>query len=139
MSDIEFLAIKEFDGKRVDADGTVSIGTTVETDVVTVTAGGGNDMYLGEASFHADVTNGVATSDLTARLYANGVEIETKIWRNLATGSNIELKFITKGEKVATGQIIKITIQASSGTMTITNFGKLVLFEETTGESPQIA
>ncbi len=146
LSDIEYLSIKEFDGKRVDVTTTASLtlsATSTETDLVTQTANTGKDMYLGEASF--EIWDGGSASVVpTIRLYINGVVKETSILQlNVASTNAYESRtirtFSTKGLKVATGQIIKITVQNDGTASKITHSnGKLVLWEEDTGASPQV-
>ena len=143
LSDIEFLAIKEFDGKRVDADAQTTVSnTTTETDVVTVTANTGKDMYLASATVHVNMSVS-QTFDATYRLYANGTVVDAAYTKYLISSSDVQyyaIKFDTKGIKVAANQIIKITVQHSTATSTsvTVNAGKLVLWEEDTGNSPQV-
>ena len=143
LSDIEYLAIKEFDGKRVDVDSGATItNSSTETTVVTQTAGSApnKDMYLGGAkmSWQASAASGGA-NNITLRLFLNAVELEKKVYDNEAAGSDGEYVFLTKGVKVAFGEIIKLTAQNSnaSNTTTIHN-GKLILFQEDTGASPAV-
>jgi len=140
LSDIEYLAIKDNDGKRVDADAEVSIADSgTETDIVTVTANSGKDMYLGGAKMNFATTVGSGSTDVTFRLFVNGVELEKFVFRAKALGLEGSFEFLTKGVKVAATQIIKLTGQNSDATSkTVAYYGKLILFEETTGESPQV-
>ena len=47
LSDIEYLSIKEFDGKRVDVDNSMSLNdTSTETDLVTQTASSGKERVV---------------------------------------------------------------------------------------------
>lgn len=141
MGDILDLAIKEFEGKRVDADANVTVtNTTTETDLVTQTANTGKDMYIGIASFNSSIANFTTSNTVIARLFANGVNIEEFIFRATAQNEDFEYEFKTKGINVLAGQIIKITIQHSNATAAnvTQNNGKLVLWEEDTGASPQI-
>ena len=144
MSDIEYLSIKEFDVKRVDKNTTLDLSNSiVETDVVTQTAAGGKDMYLGEATcpMHGtDTEGGPPGFTATYRLFANGIEIETiQLFINIGTGQENQINFKTLGIKVAAGQIIKITVQHSlAGGRSTHSEGKLVLWQEDTGTTPQI-
>lgn len=139
LSDIEYLSIKEFGGKRVDADAETAItNTSTETDIVTVTASSGKDMYLAGAKMKSTGTV-VTTTNVTYRLFANGVELEKVTFTGEGPNSEQSFNFLTKGVKVAATQIIKLTGQNSDATATtVTYFGKLILFEETTGESPAV-
>lgn len=144
LSDIEYLAIKDFDGKRVDVDaGPITITNTVtETDIVTLTANSGKDLYLADAVLRGYNDTGSNSSfNMRARLYLNGVEVESFQFEVVAVSGSYKIEFKTKGIAVAATEIIKITLQHSSASATrITkNYGKLVAFEETTDESPAIA
>lgn len=143
MGDIEYLAKKEFDVKRVDADTsllTLSNNNT-ETDLVTVTAAGGKDMYLGEASIggQASIAGG-ALGGVTYRLKANAVEIDRFRIDEPAQDEEWTYTFLTKSVKVAASQIIKITAQNdNAGANRIsTSQGKLILWEEDSGTDPTI-
>jgi len=140
LSDIEFLSIKDFDGKRVDADGAVTItNTTTETDVVTVTAGSGKDMYLAGAVCTMFVSDEAAAHDDVARLVVNATPVEIIATADPGVPGKHEFNFITKGVKVAATQIIKLTFANGTGSSYETQVkGKLLLFEEATGDSPQI-
>lgn len=135
LSDIEYLSIKEFGGKRVDVDAQQSVATTTETDLSTQTANASKDMYLGNAS--GSFKKGTATTTtIELRLYANAVLIEEL---ELYVGVNGfgTYEFKTKGIKVDATQIIKITVKQDNANAIIHN-SKLVLWEEDTGDSPQI-
>ena len=140
LGDLEFLSIKEDEDKRVDVDDATSVTNTVtETDLATQTASGGKDMYLGGAKWTCSISSN-ANFDILIQLYVNGVVVEQKTFDEVSNNNDLEYVFLTKGEKVTTGQIIKITMIHSSATPTrITkNKTKLILWEEPTGESPQI-
>ena len=137
LSDIEYLSIKDHDGKRVDADATVTITNTTELDVVTKTASSGKDMWLGGASISWSRTVTAGTPRVVFQLYINGAVDERADFVDTALGKHGEYKFLIKGIKVAATQIIKITVDQTSSVSTLVD-GKLILFEETTGESPQI-
>ena len=114
LSDIEFLAIKDYgtdgtDSKRVDADGAVTIvNSTAANDVVSVTANTGKDMYLGGASWSARQTAGSSAMALLGNLVVDGTTVETVTMTHFGN-TEAEIKFTTKGIKVAAGEIIKIT------------------------------
>jgi len=147
MGDIGYLAEKAFAGKRVDVDGgLVSINnSTTETDLATQTATAAHDMYLGEIALHIFNTSSSGNQcDITIRVYVNGTVVETyKLDNAASTTLNItqiggHIPLISKGNKVATGEIIKVTAQHSSAdpnnnsTYTCT----LLLWEELTGVDP---
>lgn len=143
LSDMEFLSIKEFEGKRTDVDAILTLNnTSTETDLATQTASVGKDMYLGEASIGGQVTNiaGGALGGVTYILYANAVEIDRFRIEDPGLDEEWTHKFLTKGKKVGTTQIIKITAKNDNAGVnrTTTHQGKILLFEETTGETPQI-
>lgn len=141
MGDIQYLAIKEFDSKRVDVDNSVGVTNSVtETDVVTQTANTGKDMYLGKASISSGLISTASDMDATYKLYLNGAVVEEKIHKaEQNINSSDELEFVTV-DKVAAGQIIKITVTNSISTSTSTSIskGKLVLWEEDTGATPAV-
>ena len=139
LSDIEYLAIKDFDGKRVDNDGEVTLAaTTTETTIVTVTANSGKDMYLGGAEASWLQSAGATNNSITFRLFLNAVELEKKVFERENLGDDGSYLFLTKGAKVAATQIIKITAQNGDAGPTTIHNGKLILFEETTGETPAV-
>jgi len=128
LSDIEFLAIKEFDGKLRSNEGALAANGTL----CTLTANTGKDMYIARAKV---ILRGASKTG-TAELTVNGTVVETV---DLATGSssiNTEYEFKNVGHKVAATEIIKIEITASSATPVYEGF--IECFEEDTGESPQI-
>jgi len=142
LSDIEFLSIKEFDGKLVTDEG----GRTTVGDIATLTANSGKDLYLAKAkvSIFFQTTDNIPRT-FTIDLKVNGVTKAT--WTHEALNSvqagserttdlNGQYEFPIIGLKVAATQIIKlelITIDTAGGVE-----GQLICFEETTGESPQI-
>jgi len=139
LSDIEFLAIKDFDGKLRQDDGVV----TTSGDVATLTATAGKDMYLAKAAITTSFTVGSAgTKTLNVELKLNGVTVETYTREYGSTGaqqgdSADNYEFINIGQKVAATQIIKLEVTGNTGSLFNTT-GTIVCFEETTGESPQI-
>lgn len=140
LSDIEYLSIKEFDGKRVDVDTETTVSNTLtETDIATQTATTGKDMYLARAKLSLIATAGTGSNfPMEYRLYANGVEIEKIEDQVLLTGADSGATFTTQGVKVAAGQIIKMTLKHQISTRTVRVNAKLELWEETTGESPAV-
>lgn len=139
--DISFLSKKEFDNKRVDVNGSLTLNNTiVETDLVTQIATGGKDMYLAAASINGTATSVNVVLSATYRLFINGVEKDKFSIRDPMEGDEWDYKFIIQPVKVTTGQIIKITAQngiAQVNAITIQN-GKLVLWEEDTGVDPSL-
>jgi len=138
LSDIEFLSIKESEGKVRSDEGTL----VASGDLAILTANAGKDMYLGTAkcTFQGSAGTGIESAQL--ELLINGVPIEKVSFLSEAAGGdsavmltfNYEFKNI--GRKVTTGQIIKIEITSVSGTVSLRGF--IECFEEDTGVSPQI-
>jgi len=132
LSDIEYLAIKEFDGKMVK-NGSIR---TTTGDIATLTASSGKDMYLAKAVIVAD---GVGTSLDTIRvdLKINGTTEEIFSGEMISGQGVVPFHFGLTGVKVAATEIIKlelITIDSNA----IAVAGMIECFEETTGESPQV-
>jgi len=136
LSELESRSIKEVDTKRVDVDVSTSLASTSETDLATQTASTGKDMYLAEARVSWS-KGSTGTPDINIRLFVNGVQKEEKEWEEIVQNDEDTYTFLTKGVKVTTGQIIKITAQSSS-TDAIAFESKLLLWEETTSATPQI-
>jgi len=135
---VSYLALKEFQGKRVDIDNEYSVSNTVtETDIGTRTAGAGKDLYLVEASLIFDGGSS-GTFSTTFRLYVNGTEVEqiTKAVSSSTEGTKI--KFDVKAVNVSATEIIKITLEMSSANAANITIGyaNMILFEEDTGEEP---
>ena len=138
LSDIEYLAIKEFDSKLVKADGDI----TATGDIASLTASSGKDMYLAGAKcvvYSEGVNAGVA---FTIVLKVNTVVVETfrgfiGLDSNTTIGTgDLQYKFNLKGVKVAAGEIIKIEATVLGASIGVA--GELMCIEETTGESPQV-
>ena len=126
LSDIEYLAIKEFDGKLVHDDLVISaVG-----DIATLTASSGKDMYLAAAKIAG--IEAVSGTNVVL-LKVNGTEVE----RFTHTGSgSFQYEFKSIGLKVAATEIIKIewTVEGNTGTIG----GFIECIEEDTDASPQI-
>lgn len=141
LSDIEFLSIKEFDGKLRQSDGI----RTTTGDIATLTATSGKDMYVGKAIINAANLGSGANVDqtITVALKLNAVTVEThsvEFVRGTARSDALlaqTIEFISIGQKVAATQIIKLEL-ITADTTNVTVTGTLVCFEETTGDSPQI-
>ena len=138
LSDIEYLSIKEFDGKLVKNEGTLS----ATGDLATLTASSGKDMYLATAKVNVWINaDNFNTQIVQIELKANGTVIETfnasfEASTSLLTGGNVPYTFNIKGVKVAATQIIKLEV-ISIGANIDAN-GQLTCIEETTGDSPQV-
>lgn len=144
--DLAFLAKKEFDNQRVDVSSTglTLSDTSTETTLVTQTASTGKDMYMAKASAETHVDLATGAFDVTARLYVNGVVVETLTLEGFVDTNGPDnmhtFNFKSTGDKVLTTQIIKITIQNSSGAASrrSSSRGKLILWEEDTGVDPTV-
>jgi len=133
MSDIQFLAIKEFDGKLRTDKGVIAFSIT--GDVATLTANTGKDMYLARAVINLESNS--SAGDIAIDLLINGVVIETYNPEFNSVNSNgmswYEFKNI--GHKVLAGQIIKLEVTTNNQ---VEVNGFIECWEEDTGESPQI-
>lgn len=141
LSDIQFLAVKEFQGKLRSDEGFLSaVG-----DLATLTANTGKDMYLARASvtFFPNTATFQGTTPDEAVLKINGVIVESakvSLVRHTSAGStNITetYEFKNIGRKVLAGQIIKIEVITLSATIDVEGF--IECFEETTGATPRLA
>jgi len=139
LSDIEYLAIKEFDGKLVTNTGQQADGGT--GNAATLTASSGKDLYLAKAqvTVRVDADTLLIVGEIT--LVANAV-IKDRWEFSFAgdVGNPGQLTqthdFAVKGIKVAATQTIVIDVVSSNVDFDIT--GTLVGIEETTGESPAV-
>jgi len=140
LSDIMFLATKEFDSKLRSNEGAV----TTTGDLATLTAASGKDMYLASAKVNilrSDVAV-VGQADVKVELKLNGVIIETwsanNIWNTDLVNISNDYEFkIGIGQKVTTGQIIKLEVITNDGNDA--NFeGSISCFEEDTGATPRL-
>lgn len=139
MGDIEFLSIKEFDGK-LRQDNSVR---TTTGDLATLTASGGKDMYLAKAKINV-INNNLAAGAVLATvvLKINGVIVETAefVFVNF-TGDTIssvgesDYEFIVIGFSVLTTQIIKLELTVATNAKVT---GSIVCFEEDTGITPKV-
>jgi len=131
LSDIEFLAIKEFDGKLKKNEGV----KTTTGDLATLTATSGKDMYIARAKITVyNDGGGTGASQNVVVLKINGIIIETSGTRVNLTSESYEFK--NMGHKVAATQIIKLEVITINAAISIEGF--IECFEETTGETPQI-
>lgn len=139
LSDIEYLAVKEFGGKTRQVDGTATATGTLAT----ITANSGKDMYLSGAKISIGHNNSGATLvfGLTqVDLTINGTVVESCVRSSLTTsggGMEVTYEFNTKGVKVAATEIIKLEV-AAINSVRETISGVINVFEETAGDSPAI-
>ena len=141
LSDIEFLAIKEFDGKTRQVDGTRSATGTLAT--ITAGASPNKDMYLSGAKVSVNHNNSSASisfGNTQVDLTINGTVVESARIESITTGGGTHsstYEFNTKGVKVTTGQIILLNVQAINNSRE-TIAGVINVFEEDTGASPAV-
>jgi len=143
VSDIEFLAKKEFDSKTKEASGVVTVtNSSTETTIVTATATSGKDMYLAEAKIDwVFEATSVGTFDITFKLVFDTTVKETYVLSEATTvGERVQYVFPIKGYKALATKVIKITMTHStaSSLSRTSATGTLALWEETTGETPVI-
>lgn len=134
LSDIEFLAIKEFGGKLRQNDNV----RATTGDGATLTANTGKDMYLAYAQATCYATTPTSAAFATVTLNINGVVYETWNWQSgpNTAGAKIEGSFkFSVGYKVATTQIIKLEVTSDTNATVST---AIQCFEEDTSGSPQI-
>jgi len=138
VSDIEFMAIKEFDGKLVHNEGALTAAGTL----CTLTASSGKDLYLAKAVVYVKVdTVNVAAEVATIELQANGVVIETVgVGKESGASTVSEIGYVIHlaghGIKVAATQILKLEATVLDGAISLE--GAIYGFEETTGDSPAV-
>ncbi len=138
MSDIQYLAIKEFDGKIRSSEGILS----VIGDLATLTANNGKDMYLASAKITFTLSTiivGQANLNNRVDLKINGVLIESARYSiNINSGNLFDLVYEFKniGRKVLAGEIIKLEAITLGSVSSVAGF--IECFEEDTGNSPQI-
>ena len=140
LSDIEYLSIKEFDGKLVTNTDEQADGGTGNT--ATLTASGGKDLYLVKAkvTVKIDIITNLIQGEIT--LVANSVIKDrwefSGFHSTSSAGSMLTLdhEFAVQGIKVAATQTIVLDVVSSNADFDI--MGTLVGFEEATGASPAI-
>lgn len=131
MSDLQYLAVKEFEGKVVKNNGTVtSTGT-----LAILTAAGGKDLYIAKAKISARSTStGII---LEIGLSVDGITVELFTFITTSNNLSTDYDFIIKGLKVLPTKNIQLVVN----TNTSNNFnvkGVIEGWEEDTGTSPQI-
>ena len=136
LSDIEYLAIKEFDGKLRSAEGFLS----ATGDLATLTATAGKDMYIARAKVVFFVNTGSAAGSVGDEvvLKINDVIVETAKFSfgTNAGGTTFEYEFKNVGQNVAATQIIKLEVITLDASTDVEGF--IECFEETTGDSPAV-
>jgi len=144
LSDIEFLAVKEFDGKLRTNEGFLS----ATGDLATLTANTGKDMYLARAQVTIYLNELAGASVATSQqvvLKMNGIIIETSRASlsqvgTIARGTGVTAlvyEFKNIGQKVLAGQIIKLEVITLAIVADVEGF--IECWEEPTGDTPQVA
>lgn len=144
VSNIEYLAVKEKEGKLREDEGFLSAAG----DLAKLTANTGKDMYLASAKCVFFVNN-VSTNHGSAGdkvvLKINGVIKETARFSFLHSGTGTTsggttlygyYEFKNIGQKVAAGQIIKIEVITLDVDVDVE--GYVQCFEEDTGTDPRL-
>ena len=141
MSDIEYLAIKENDGKLVKNEGFLS----ATGDLATLTASAGKDMYVARAKVAAFSNNDTSTAFIACEvvLKINNVIVETFKTSFGSGGTNVangmvgtSYEFKNIGHKVAATQIIKLEVISIDAECDVEGF--VECFEEPTGGDPRV-
>jgi len=135
LSDIEYLAIKDFDGKLVENTDT---NRSTTGDGATLTASSGKDMYLAYAKVVCKNAGNIDNS-ATVVLKVNTVIKDTFDWfshvATNASGETMDEHIFPVGFKVAATEVIKLEVTVISATsVDITT--TIQCIEETTGASP---
>ena len=140
LSDIEYLAIKEFGGKLRHDDGTQPSSTT--GDLGTLTANTGKDMYLAKAKVSVVAASSGTGMNVEIELVINGTVRETFVATTKSTtqiaASGVMsqgFEFALTGIKVAAGEIMKLEVTTNSGAIC---WGTIECWEEDTGASPAV-
>ena len=142
LSDIMFLAVKEYNGGGTSKLKHNEGQRTAAGDIATVTASSGKDMYIARAGFTAAVEAiNKSAIDQEVVLKVNGNVVETARFSlgfdSSAGGTpTFQYEFRNIGHKVAATQIIKIESITQSSDVTIEGF--VECFEEDTGTTPAI-
>jgi hypothetical protein len=147
ISNIEFLAIKRFEGKLRDTgdpNPTCNEGNRTSVgDLASVTAGTGKDLYLATAKISWRGNDDTADNAVTIELKINGNVVETYQGRKGVVGTpsttmsmqgdNYEFKSV--GHKVDATQVIKLEVTGATNALIE---GEIQCWDETDGETPQI-
>jgi len=140
LSDIEFLSIKEFDGKAVENEST----RTTTGVLATLTAAGGKDLYLAKAKITVRQTAiNVAEKNCIIELQLNGIVKETfssLMHDGSVAGTpgalTIPYEFAITGLKVAATQVIKLQVVTLDSQQEVN--GVIEGWQEDTAATPQI-
>jgi len=135
LSDLEYIAKKEFDGKVVTNEG---VKTTTGT-LATLTASSGKDMYVLKAKcmFSSDNVSGSSTLD-KVELQLNGTVVETALFSYVGGTSGtfyFDYEFKNVGKKVIATEVIKLEVITLDADVTVEGF--ITCIEEPTGASPE--
>jgi len=133
LSDIMFLAKKEFDGKLVENEAALALDTTGT--LATLTASGSKDMYLAYAK--VNVAEGATNGNCKVELQVNSVVKDTFDTESPSSnyGNPSGQYLFAIGFKVTTGQVIKLEC-ITNDSLRIESV--IQCFEETTGATPVI-
>ena len=138
MGDLEYLAIKEHEGKLRSDEGFAD----VLGDMATLTANVGKDMYLATAKCMVRLLTETGINQWRVELKVNGNTIETAhgLFKGSGTNNNSNLtqdyEFKNIGHKVLAGEIIKLEVTQINTVQTQIE-GEISCFEENTGVSPK--
>ena len=139
LSDIMFLAKKEFDGKLRKTEGNK--GTTGV--LATLTANTGKDMYIARAKYVFAIDNTFAMESVLDKveLQINWTVVETALFSSFSNSSDagvgsMEYEFKDIGHKVIAGQIIKLQVITLDSGVQVEGF--VECWEEDTGTDPSI-
>ena len=136
MSDIQYLAIKEFNGKRADKDVSITkTGPQTDSVVIAQTATPGHDLY--GVSVHIVYFNetGLNATIENFKIRQNGVTIK-EIDNPSSESGQITYDF--DSIKVAAGQDIDVVVSQSGGTLNTRYIAEMIMWEEDTNATPQI-
>ena len=143
MSDIEYLAIKEFGGKLVTNTGQQADGGTGNT--ATLTASSGKDLYLAKAKINIHWENTTTDSRQLCKVELQADEgagfiiketAELSLTPQISGQPDSQYEFIVSGIKVAATKIIKLEVTVIDAQTTVE--GTITGFEETTGDDPRL-
>lgn len=143
LSDIEYLAVKEFGGKLKHNEGALAAATTGTLATLTVT--NGQDGYIAQAQINVLGVNGTAGS-YKAELQAeqsNGVftVVDTFVIQRQVTNETINehYQFKNIGHKiVGDGNTLVFRIEVITAGAGLSSEGNISMFEETTGDTPAL-
>ena len=139
LSDIMFLAKKEYDNKLVESQGGLPGGVT--GDLAILTASAGKDLYIGIARVNVSLDSpGDGSGTGRIELKVNGITIAGWNFTLIVTpgegGNTMDSYEFPIGFKVTASQTIKIECTVA-GTDVLTE-GQLVGWQESSGIDPSI-